>query len=91
MKAEIIHLDEKRTEREMLCLDEVWNACGRKRGCEPTTRSQRKGKRYIEDGAKWRLLVHAVSVSFEPLCQFLVCRSDSAHRLPGARAVQVLG
>jgi hypothetical protein len=31
-----------------------------------------------------------VRLLFEPLRQFLVGRSDSAHRLPGTRAVQVL-
>ena len=35
MKAEIIRLDERRVERGMLCLDDVWNACGRQRRYKP--------------------------------------------------------
>jgi hypothetical protein len=38
----------------------------------------------------WLLHVHVASMFFEPLRQFLVGRSDSAHRLPGVRVVEDL-
>jgi hypothetical protein len=48
MSAEVIDLGEQRIAREMLCLDDVWNACGRKRFYKPSTWIRCSGKGHID-------------------------------------------